>query len=387
MRRLAAGSILVLMLGAYPLGCSSEPEIDGKKVTDWVALLRSEDWTMRDKAQQTLARMGKDAVPYLKRMVRGTDPTMRRSVVITLGKIGPPAEEVVPVLLRRMKVEKVAVIRAEILRTLAVIAPRAPGVPEEFQKRLRDVDAEVRDAARAGLEILEKPDKQPEPDARADAVDEAGPEKKKKEELMLRDAVAAELGKQGISFGLVAEVVRASRRAAVVWPAVKEGKILDDDIVAYVFERRGKDGWELVAGNLGLSGGGGANKLAEALGGADQQRVVRPCGVPGDDLPGYLLQKAKVFQKALEDGKPEEAMVAYEELSRAFSFRKVAYDDMLPEMLIKGAFVDSPWKFQPIEGKDTCPVEVETKDGVQKATLHFSACGGGTVISDLEAEK
>lgn len=386
MRAVAAGSVLVLLLGICPLGCSSEPEIDGKKVTDWIALLRSEDWTMRDKAQETLARLGKDAVPYLKRLVRGTDPTMRRSVVITLEKIGPPAAEIVPALLRRMKVEKVAVIRAAILRALAAIAPRAPGVPEEFEKRLRDVDAEVRDAAKAGLELLAKPDKQPEPAEREEAADEVAADKKK-DELVLRDAVAAELGKQGVSFGLVAEVVRASRRAAVVWPALKDGKILDDDIVAYVFEQRGKDGWELVAGNLGLSGGKGANKLAEALGGADQQRVVRPCGVPRAGLAGYLQQKAEAFHQAVEAGRPAEAMSAYEQLSRAFSFRKVAYDDMLPEMLIKKAFVDSPWKFEPSDDADTCPVEVQTKEGVRKGTLHFAACGGATVISDLEADK
>ena len=190
---------------------------------------------------------------------------------------------------------------------------------------------------------------------------------------------------QGIGFGLIAEVIREKRRAAVVWPAVKEGKILDDDIIAFVFEQTGGE-WKLAAGNIGLSAGQGANKLSEALGGADKQKVIRECGVDRDKLAFYLEEKGKGFKEALAAGNADQAMKAYEELTRAFSFRLVAYDDMLPEMLINEAFSDPAWKMD-TKAKGLVPVEVQVKGKTTKGKLRLGTCGGEAVISDLIEEK
>ncbi len=374
--------LVLVLLALFGCKCEDELEVEGKTLVEWVSLLRHADWATQVEAQDKISRLGPRAVPYLSKMIWAKDPTLRKGVVSTLSRIGPDAVKAVPALLKRMKVEKVAAIRAEILYTLAEIDPRAEGVKAEFTKRLRDLAAEVRVAAQRGLKRLE----QPEPgDVEKGAPGGAKPEEAEvKEGFVLRESVAEIEKMQGIGFGIVAEVVREKRRAAVVWPAIKDGKILDDDIIAFVYERTGGD-WRLAAGNIGLSSGQGANKLSEALGGADKQKVIRECGVERDKLAAYLEEKGKAFREALAAGDADSAVRAYEELTRAFSFRLAAYDDMLPEMLINQAF-EPAWKLD-LSTKGLVPVDATIKGKPVKGKLRLGSCGGGTVISDLVEEK
>lgn len=371
-------AVLLAMLGCK---CDDELEVEGKSLVEWVSLLRHADWATQVEAQDKISRLGPRAVPYLSKMVWAKDPTLRKGVVATLARIGPDAEKAIPTLLKRMKVEKVAAIRVEILVTLAAINPKAEGVKEEFTKRLRDLAPEVRVAAERGLKKLEAP--KPE-EKKPEDVPKGTRPPEEKQGFALREQVASIDKLQGIGFGLIAEVVREKRRAAVIWPAIKDGKILDDDIVAFVYERAGGE-WKLAKGNIGLSAGQGANKLSEALGGADKQKVIRECGVDRDKLALYLEEKGKAFREALAAGDAGLAVQAYEELTRAFTFRLVAYDDMLPEMLINQAF-EPAWKID-AKTKGLVPVEATIKGKPVKGKLRLGSCGGGTVISDLIEEK
>jgi hypothetical protein len=374
MRRAGLFVLVAMLLAMLGCKCGDELEVEGKTLVEWVSLLRHADWATQVDAQDKISRMGSRAVPYLSKMVRAKDPTLRKGVVATLARIGADARQAVPTLLRRMKVEKVAAIRAEILFTLTAVGPKVDGVKAELTKRLRDLAPEVRVAAERGLKKLEPP--KPE-DKKPGEVKEP----RQKQEFVLREEVAKIENMQGIGFGLVAEVVREKRRAAVVWPAVKAGKILDDDIIAFVFERSGGE-WKLTADNIGLSVGQGANQLSEALGGADKQQVIRECGVDRDQLAIFLEEQGQGFVAALAAGKVEAVVKAYEELTRAFSFRLVAYDDLLPEMLINEAFSDPPWKMD-TKVKGLVPVETTVKGKTTKGKLRLGTCGGGTVISDL----
>jgi len=369
-------TIFLVLTAVCPLGCSKEPEIEGKKVYEWIALFRHQDWAVQSEAQDTLARLGKPAIPYLKRNVAAKDPALRRGAVIALGKMGELAVDTIPDMLRQMKVEEVDVIRAEILKALALIDPKGKGVKAEFEKRLRDRSAEVRDAARAGLAALAPPEPKPEKGDEEKTDDSSG-------EFVLRAEVADQIEKSGVSFGMIAEVVREDRRAAIVWPAIKEGKVIDDDIVAFVFERKGKK-WHAVSENLLMSGSGAANKLAEALGGADKQRVIRKCGVDKKDLETYLNGRAKSFSEALDAGDAARAIKAFEEMTQAYSFRLVAFDDMLPELLIKKSLVDSPWNIEPAADGKSARVTSRAGDKVRQGTLRLGGCGGKTVISGFK---
>ncbi len=354
--------------------CSGTPEIDGKKVGDWIALFRHEDWAVQTQAMDAVARLGEPALPYLRRNLPAPDPALRRGAVATLGKMGAPALKMVPELLKRLKVEKVAVIRAEILKALASIDPRAEGVPQEFKKRLRDVDADVREAALAGLVKLNPP--KPAPKKIVPGGEEAG----RNVSFELRAAVGEQLADSGLAFGMIAEVVREDKRAAIVWPAIKGGKIVDDDIVAFVFEK--KDGkWKLSQGNLKMSGADGPAKLTAALGGADKQRVVRPCGVEEGKLADFLGERGKQFREALAAGKDGDAVRIYEELTRAFSFSLAAYNDALPEMLAKGAFGGPGWKLEISKDKKSAAVGMQLNGKAQTGSVQLGKCGAGTIIS------
>jgi hypothetical protein len=377
MRRAGLLVLMAVLLAMFGCKCEDELEVEGKTLVEWVSLLRHADWATQVEAQDKISRLGPRAVPYLSKMVWAKDPTLRKGVVATLARIGSDAGEAIPTLLKRMKVEKVPAIRVEILVTLAAINPKAEGVKEEFTKRLKDLAPEVRVAAERGLKKLEAPEpEEKKPDEPAKPVEKEG--------FALREEIAKLEKLQGIGFGLVAEVVREKRRAAVIWPAIKDGKILDDDIVAFVYERSGGE-WKLAAGNIGLSSGQGANKLSEALGGADKQKVIRECGVDRDKLALYLEEKGKAFKEALAAGEAASAVQAYEELTRAFTFRLAAYDDMLPEMLINQAF-EPAWKIG-TAAKGLFPVEATIKGKPVKGWLRLGACGGKTVISDLIEDK
>ncbi len=377
-------AIGTLMVVALVLGCSRDVESDGRTVGEWVGLLRHQDWEVQENASEALARLGPKAVPYLKRNLKAKDPTLRRGVVKTLGRIGPPAGETVPMLLSRISREEVAVIRADILQALARIDPKDEKVQAEFTKRLRDVDADVRAAARKGIDLLEPPAPEPEPEPEPMAPVEPDAKEPAPSAFVLREAVRSVMEKKmpGVAFGMVAEVVRADRRAAIVWPAVKDGKILDDDIVAFVFEREGEDRWELIAETGKLTGRDAASRLSEALGGADDQRVVRACGVGRDRLQAHLNEHGKAFRQGLAGGKADAAVEAYEEMTRAFSFSLAAYTEDIPEMLVNKEF-ETPWKIDTARKGNRVPFEVQAGDKTLKGELDLRPCGGGLVIGKV----
>ncbi len=383
MRRLVVVMVLVGLGVFVETGCVSEPTIDGKKVTYWIGMLHHDDWTVRSNASETLVRAGSPALPYLRRALTSKDPAVRQGVVGVLGIMGPLAQDVVPELLKLVSREAVVAIRAEILKALMEIAPDAPGVPEEFKKRLRDIDPEVREIARQALDRLTQK-KEP-----AKTAAETAPEKKFGDEGMtfeLRQAVANEIArtKSGADFALIAEVSRGAKRAAVVWPGIKNGSLHDDDIVAYVFERGAANAWIKAAGPLKLFvAGGGSAALAEALGGADGQQVIRPCGAPRATLGEYLTQNAKAVKDALSAHKVPEAVAAYEDLLKAFSFTLAAFSATVPEMLIKGAF-DAPLQLNALQNADSTTVTITIDKKPQNVQVSIRPCGGKWVVTEFK---
>jgi hypothetical protein len=377
MTRIILGTLLLGSLSLLSLGCRSEPEIDGRPLGEWVNLLRHQDYGMQEQAQEALARFGAGSLPYLKRALKTTDSTMRRNATRTLARMGPVAREALPEMLMRLGREKVPLLRAELVTAMAAIDPADAGVREAFQKRLRDQDEDVRRAAQAGLDRTD-PAKQAKPEP---APDISAPFE---DSLVLRESVALALQQKhpGALAGLVAEVARAERRAAILWPAFADGKPLDDDVVAWVFSRQGASGWGLVAEVGPLRGEQASGRLAEALGGADGQRVVRPCGVPREELSAYLHTWGQAFASAQAAGRLEEAVSAYEKLSQAFAFPLVAFDDALPEMLLKGAF-NQPWKLDLSVPGELVPVEMSLGERVQQGQALLRPCGAGLVIAEL----
>ena len=372
---------LAVLIPALLAGCVNEPEIDGRKASAWVSLLRHQDWVVQEEAEDALARLGPKAVPYLKRGLKAKDPTLRRGIVKTLGKIGSGAKDTLPILLSIISREEVPVIRASVLISMAQIDVKDEKVQAEFQKRLLDVDSEVREAAQAGIDALKPPPEPVKPKLDPKTPDKDVPPAPQVVKYELRAAVRKALDKKraGVAYGLVAEVVRAERRAAIVWPAIVDGKIIDDDIVALIFERQADGGWTYLSEVGPLRGKQAATTLSEALGGADDQRIVRYCGVARAELEAHLNDNGKAFADALAAGKADEAMAAYERLTRAFSISQAAYDDTLPELLSKGAF-SSGWKLNTAGEGQLIACEGTVGGKIINGQLELRPCAGGFAI-------
>ncbi len=202
----------------------------------------------------------------------------------------------------------------------------------------------------------------------------------------LRQAVTNEIARTnpGANFALIAEVSRGAKRAAVGWQGIKNGSLHDDDMVAFVFERGVANAWIKAAGPLKLSvAGAGSAALAEALGGADGQQVIRPCGAPRATLAEYLTQNAKAVKDALSAHKVPEAVAAYEDLLKAFSFPLAAFSATVPEMLIKGAF-DAPLQLDALQTADSTTVTITIDKKPQNVQVSIRPCGGKWVVTEFK---
>ena len=366
------------------VGCSREPKIDGRSMGQWMSQLRNPEWAARNHASDVLAREGAKSLPYLAKYLRADDPGTRRAVVETIGKMGELARPEVPALLRHLAVEQVAVIRAEILKTLLAIAPQGPEVAAELNKRLRDESPDVREAAQAALLAIASAQK-PAAEAAVNAARSPGVSTSAEdlEELaLLRDAVQAHLKAQ--PFGLAGGVLRDNRRAALVWTGLKPGTREPRGIAALIFEQEGSGAYGFQREVTDLARPDGSERLSGALGGADKQRLVRACGVPRDRLAALLGEQGRAFDERLAAGKGQEAMAAYEELTRAFSFRLNVYQDLVPRMLAERSFVNPGWKFSVAPEGDNLPVELSSKGVVTKGQLRLEPCGPGLVIAEVK---
>ena len=361
MKRLVTLISLLALLGAAGLlACSSQPEIDGKGIYDWITLLRHDDLSMQEKARDALARMGPPAFAYLQRNLANKDPAIRRGVVMVLGRMGSKAKPLVADVLKALSREEVDIIRAEIMRTLVAIDPRAPGVEETFRKRLRDRSAEVRRLAQQGLDKLAPP-RQPARQAASAA--------QRVPELQLRATLAENLS--GQPFALLGEVEREPLRAALVWLPQDSGKN-GDRIQVFLFRRRGSQ-WLEEGKPFVLTGQQGATHLTAVLGGADKQRLVRPCGIAADKLAAYLVQWGNQFDQARRDNDSARMAASLEKLSRAFSYRLVAFEGVMFQLLA-AAVLSRPEAVQLAADKKSISLGPAGK-------LMLSGCGGGQVVS------
>ncbi len=368
-----ACTAVMAMLAFATVACKDEAVLEGRPVSEWVSLLRHSDWSMQEKASDALVRMGPVTLPHLQKAMTTKDPTLRRWAAVTLGRLGPKAKPAVPKLLNRIAREEVPNIRAAIVDALALIDIKDPKVIAELEKRAkRDVDSVVKSTAK---QALAKGKEDPKPKVKVKA---GGQDLKN---WLLREGVAKamEAKSAAASFAIIAEVAREKRRAAIVWPGV------DADVVAFVFEMKG-DKYKFLQKVGPLRGSEAAGKLAEVLGGADGQHVVRSCGVAKEELAAHLAAQGAAFAKALEDKKPADAMAAFEQLSKAFSFTRVAYDDSVIKMLRDGLFAQA-WTLDLKAGGNQVPMNVKLADKEMTGMLMLRPCGVGFVIGELKEQK
>jgi HEAT repeat protein len=88
------------------------------------ALVRDEDWTVRAKVAEALAKIGpgaENAVPDLMRCLSDSEVGVRLQVVRALGNIGPPARDALPELRRLSEVDLNTTVREQAVEAVKQI--------------------------------------------------------------------------------------------------------------------------------------------------------------------------------------------------------------------------------------------------------------------------
>jgi HEAT repeat protein len=83
-----------------------------------VPLLRDADLAIRTRASEALAHIGAAAVPSMVEALLDPDVNYRRALIVTLGKVGPPAAAALPVLTAALEDAELGVAAAQAVRAI-----------------------------------------------------------------------------------------------------------------------------------------------------------------------------------------------------------------------------------------------------------------------------
>ena len=210
--------------------------------------------------------------------------------------------------------------------------------------------------------------------------------------FLLRNAVKKELDRnpQGyikIHFAMLAEVARGDIRAAIIWPAIGRGEIIDNDIIGFAF-RKTENGWMPIKGNFDLGKGG--QGLVKAMGGADY-KIIKPNGVASSKMTKHIYNESQRFRGSFKQGKNQEAIAAFESLSRAFSFKFCCFDNCLAQWASSSIEAKSPLNtpmeitgFKKEKGRATGTLTMGAKGEKQSGKVSFVPVGSGWGLDTLE---
>jgi hypothetical protein len=146
-----------------------------------------------------------------------------------------------------------------------------------------------------------------------------------------------------VEVGWIAEAERGDYRVAIVWLGLRGARVLDNDVGGFTFARDGGR-WRLapVPGRDHAEVGpmtGGEDRLREVLGG--DYRLIKPDGLPVDQLGPHVLATSRRFRDALAAGDVAAAIAAFEDGSRAFGPRLIVFDNAGVDALIEGRLAGS----------------------------------------------
>ncbi|MCC6997960.1 MAG: hypothetical protein IT370_25325 [Deltaproteobacteria bacterium] len=207
--------------------------------------------------------------------------------------------------------------------------------------------------------------------------------------FQLREAVrhwaAADRQLASVAIVFIAELEGPRGRAAVVWPAFQGAQIIDNDVIALVFEREGA-GWRQVGEEIGpMRGDDSMAELHQRLGGPP--RLSWPDGPQPALVASNAVEAARRFDAALASGRTAAAVSAAEDYLRSFGPGMVVYDndgiDLLIDSPIKRASSIELRDFQP-SGDRASALGVMTVDGTERSgPVQLVRRGSGWAIDRL----
>jgi HEAT repeat protein len=158
MRTLIA-TVLIVTMFAGPL-TAQEVRHKGRTLAEWTAKLREKTEVDRDAAIDALVSFGARAIPALIPMLRDPEADVRLGVIWTFYRIGRPAKQALPELLRTAVKDPhdelqiyAGSIAAQWLAGPAPLFPAAESVPMLI-RAMQDPDADLRHAAARYLAIV-----------------------------------------------------------------------------------------------------------------------------------------------------------------------------------------------------------------------------------------
>lgn len=99
-----------------------------------------EEWTMREVAAAALGRIGRPAVPKLVEALASENPSLRQKAADTLARIGPAAADAVPALIKALR-DADPLVRKSAARALGQIGPDAEDAVPALIELLSDAES------------------------------------------------------------------------------------------------------------------------------------------------------------------------------------------------------------------------------------------------------
>lgn len=145
-------TLLLRVLPLFALLCvvpRVHAELDASQIPQLIGAL--EDENVRYGASLALVRIGKEAVPALRKSLTSGKPGQQVWSAYTLGEIGADAIAAVGDLTKALENKREAPLRAAAAQALGKIGPEAASSTEALAKRLRDKNPQVRQQAAEAL--------------------------------------------------------------------------------------------------------------------------------------------------------------------------------------------------------------------------------------------
>lgn len=182
----------------------------------------------------------------------------------------------------------------------------------------------------------------------------------------------------GVRVGVAARITAGRRRAAIVWPAFKEGALVDAEVVAVAFDPQGPR-WRPRGEPLRVSSPEGPEALRALLGG--EWVVERRCGHPREAIPDFVRERLGAFRQAHAAGDVDAALQAYTALTTAFAFELVAYDDLVTHWLILATSDDGlDLTFTAGDNGEWFQVEASAGERRHQGAMPLVRCADGWVL-------
>lgn len=223
------------------------------------------------------------------------------------------------------------------------------------------------------------------------------------QDFKLRKEVHNYLAKsnKNFNFAMIAEAHRNDTAVAFFWPCIIDSELVDDKVMAVVFEKENlpattaggqtgnnqKDDNKWVETSVFISSKPDGKENLKKIFGNNNYTVIKPDGISKDSLAEHLQIFNSLFQKYIQQKKPDSSVSAIEQFSRAFGFNLCVYNNFFATLIMRGLkYVDiSELSFD--EKKESGVAHIYFEGIAKRGKIKLVKQGTGWTIDAVEFEK